>query len=66
MNKIKLKTATRQKEITRICNSITCLTIAQEKALLPTLMTDLGHANTSQDLLDSVPADFLFLNEIFC
>ena len=57
---------TRQKEITRICNSITCLTIAQEKALLPRLLTDLGNANTSQDLLDSVPADFLFLNEIFC
>ena len=66
MNKMKLKTATRQKEITRICNSITCLTIAQEKALLPRLLTDLGNANTSQDLLDSVPADFLFLNEIFC
>ena len=37
-----------------------------EISMMPELLTCLGNANTSDDVLDVIPDDFLYLNDIFC
>ena len=66
MNKVKRFVLERQAEIKRTCRAISPMNIEAEIEMLPQLLNDLGTANTSRFVLDSIPDDFLYLNEIFC
>ena len=66
MNPVKPKTLKRQGEISKTCRSISHLSIDAEISMMPELLTCLGNANTSDDVLDVIPDDFLYLNDIFC
>ena len=65
MNKMQAKTMTRQAEISNTCRGISHMTIDDQIASLSELLTCLGNANTSQFVLDRIPNDYLYLNDIF-
>ena len=65
MNLMRQKTIHRQQEITKICKTISSLTVEKKLTMLPELVSDLGTANTSYFILKQIPSDFLFLNDIF-
>ena len=65
MRKSDPQTRLRRKEITRIVKIIATLEVSQELEQLEQLLFDLGTANTSEASLNSIPHDFLFLNDIF-
>ena len=65
MNKMKLKTLTRQAEISKTCRAISHLTVDAQIADFSEFLTCLGNANTSEFVLDRIPNDYLYLNDIF-
>ena len=42
-----------------------CMDLETEIASLPQILQDLGFANTSEFTLESMPQDFLYLNDLF-
>ena len=65
MNKMKAKTLQRQAEISKTCRAISHMSIDKQINDLTELLTCLGNANTSEFVLDNIPKDFLYLNDIF-
>ena len=65
MSKIRSKTLHRQAQIRKIIRAISHMTLEEEIAALPQLLTDLGFANTSEFTLEQIPDDYLYLCDIF-
>ena len=65
MNKVKPKTLTRQSEIRKTCRGISHMSIDDQIGKISELLTCLGNANTAQFVLDRIPNDYLYLNDIF-
>ena len=65
MNKVKAKTLQRQAEIRKTCRAISHMSIDDEITDLSELLTCLGNANTSEFVLERIPNDYLYLNDIF-
>ena len=65
MNKVKPKTLTRQAEISTTCRSMSHMNTDDLITDLSEFLTCLGNANTSEFVLDKIPNDFLYLNDIF-
>ena len=65
MNKMKAKTLQRQAEITKTCRAISHMSIEDQITNFTEILTCLGNANTSEFVLDRIPKDYLYLNDIF-
>ena len=59
MNPVKPQTLARQAEISRVCRSISHVSIEQEIAELPEFLKALGTAN-AEHVLDKIPDDLKF------
>ena len=65
LNKMKPKTLQRQAEISKTCRAISHISIDDQIINFTELLTCLGNANTSEFVLDQIPKDFLYLDDIF-
>ena len=65
MNKVKPKTLRRPAEISKNSRAISHMSIDDQITNFTELLTCLGNANTSEFVLDRIPKDFLYLNDIF-
>ena len=54
----------RQAEISKPCRSISHMSIDNQITNFTELLTCLGNANTSEFVLDQIPKDFLYLNDL--
>ena len=66
MNKVKQLVLKRQNEIKKICRAISFMTIDEQIMKLRQILFDLGVANTSDFVLQSLPEDFTYLPDLFC
>ena len=64
-SKVRPKTLQRQAQIRQIIRAISHMTLEEEIAALPQILTDLGFANTSEFTLKQIPDDYLYLCDIF-
>ena len=62
---MKAKTLQRQAEISKTCRAISHMSIDKQITDFTELLTCLGNANTSEFVLDQIPKDYLYLNDIF-
>ena len=65
MTKVRPKTLQRQAQIQKIIRAISHMTLEEEIAALPQILTDLGFANASEFTLKQIPDDYLYLCDIF-
>ena len=66
MNKVKQLVLKRQNEIKKICRAISFMTNDELIVKLPQILFDLGVANTSDFVMESLPEDFTYLPDLFC